>query len=258
MLSRFAAVRLANPKASLFQFWGRTDIHEIELQSCQTEYVAPPTPPAVEASQAIDYARYTAGCASEMLLWDFSTAQPTYELIDGDRSGTGVGGGDLIVGVRLTQRCATSTFAVHSDSELQGVRVAHSVGGSVWSCWVRRDGDEIAQTETDCSEGASSAPSGSVFYVDYEAEFVQFAVWGDSVIKEVELVSCTPPAHVRLEEGLVAHLHMDSSESGAVTDSSPFGNHCQTSGAVSNGQFCRGLSFNSKTLARFACRPSLT
>ena len=192
---------------------------------------------------AIKYARFTAGCASEMLSWDFSTAEPSDGLIDGDRGRNGVGGVDLIAGVRLTQRCAASAFAVYGSAELRGVRVAYGVGGTTWSCYVRTDGDSSQNAETVCSEGPSPARSGSIFYIDAEAEFVQFAVWGDSVIQEIELVSCTPPAPSRLDEGLVAHLHMDSTESGDVTDSSPFGNHCQTAGAVSNGQFCRGLSF---------------
>eukprot|EP01046_Picozoa_sp_COSAG06_P086460 COSAG06_NODE_33059_length_496_cov_0.516373_1_plen_115_part_01 len=115
-----------------------------------------------------------------MLSWDFSTAQPCDDLIDGDRGGSGVGGVDLIVGVRLTQRCAASAFAVYGTGELRGVRVAYGVGGTTWSCWVRTDGN-IAQNAV-CSEGTSSAaaPSGSIFNIDGEAEFVQFAVWGDS------------------------------------------------------------------------------
>jgi hypothetical protein len=186
-----------------------------------------------ETSQpvAIEDARYTSGRASQMLSWDFSTAQPADDLADGDRQGTGVQGADLVVGVRLTRRCATSTFAVYGNAML-GVRVAYGLGGTTWSC-----------TEPVCSEGTSSSTSGSVFYVDAEAEFVQFATWGEAVIQEIELVSCTPP-NPSIDDGLVAHLHMDSETTGgAVMDSSLFGNHCQSSGAVSDGRFCRGLSF---------------
>lgn len=191
---------------------------------------------------AIEYATSTTEHASEMLSWDFSTAQQSDELIDGDRGGTGVRGVDLVVGVRLSQRCATSSFAVYGSGELRGMRVAYGVGGTTWSCYVRRDGGSSQVAETVCSEGTSSAPSGSVFFIDGEAEFVQFASWGDSVIQEIELLSCTLPAP-SLTDGLVAHLHMDSEASGPVTDSSPFENHCQTSGAVGDGRFCRGLSF---------------
>ena len=73
-----------------------------------------------------------------MLSWDFSTAQPSDELTDGDREGgglnSGVRGADLVVGVRLTQRCATSAFAVYTSGDVGGMAVGYGVGGTTWSC----------------------------------------------------------------------------------------------------------------------------
>jgi hypothetical protein len=190
-----------------FAFWGRTDIFEIELSSCDgvSLEVAPPV-------SIVEGQISTADQAYGMLSWDFTSGVPTPQLFDGDLA-TPVGGDengqhDDIVAVRLSDVCQSSSYAVYGedrdvpDTALRHVRVAYSLDGRAWTCYTQSDsGSEggtpafmpVGSGDADCSEGPSHAPNGAVFNIPQPAQYVEFAFWGRTDVFEVELTSCMEP-----------------------------------------------------------------
>ena len=212
-----AVMNIPNPAQYVeVSFWGRTDVFEVELASCDGTSLAAPLPASIRAG-SISVADQAYG----MLTWDFTSGLATPELFDGDLA-TPVGGDvngqhDDIVAVQLDNICSTSSFAVYGedrdvvDTALRHVRVAYSLDGQSWTCYTQSDSGTEGGTpafmgpgrgDTSCSEGPSHAPNGAVFNIPSPAQYVEFSFFGRTNIFEVELVDCQgvqslpTPAHV--------------------------------------------------------------
>eukprot|EP01052_Picozoa_sp_SAG31_P002256 SAG31_NODE_78_length_27447_cov_83.819877_2_plen_491_part_00 len=239
-----------------FAFWGRTDVWEITLQSCETAVQTGTVLPAVDGIRIVDSRISGRGAANSMLTWNFAAGSATHQVADGNRQTTAGDMHDRIVAVRLSGVCKSSSYAVYgsdriaSDTDLRHIRVAGSLGGTTWQCWTQSNNQSQGGTSSFaagsevCSEGPSHAASGSVFNIPFPVEFVEIGLWGQSDIYEVELTSCDSSAPA-LDEGLVLHLHLDEDESNgnAVQDASGRGNHAATLGEIDEGRFCRGRRF---------------
>jgi hypothetical protein len=213
-----------------FAFWGRTDVYEISLESCELQPPPPPPEPIPVNGVWIQEGRISIDDqAYNMLTWNFAAGIPTPAIFDRDHNP--IGGHenaqhDDIVAIHLSAVCSSSSFAIYgADRVYDGVnhspatnlrhtRVAYSLGGTTWTCHTQSDTPSQGDTppfnpaSDSCSEGPSHAASGAVFNIPFPAEFVAFAFWGRTDVYEVELVSCdtTPPA---LDAGLVVHFPMD-------------------------------------------------
>ena len=182
-----------------FSFWGRTDVFEVELTSCDGTLLATtPTTTIVGGKISVADAAARNG-NSGMMTWDWNERAniDTPELFDGDLAspvgGDANGQHDDIVAVKLSNVCAMSSFAVYGadrsvpETALRHIRVAYGLDGHTWTCWTQSfTGEEVddggggagsfTAGSDDCSTyGPTHAPNGAVFNIPRPAQYVEFA-----------------------------------------------------------------------------------
>jgi hypothetical protein len=201
-----------------FAFWGRTDVFEVELVSCDSASVPHPplTPvqPRARGERVVEARVSVSNAANDMLshAWADATNLAAPQVFDGIKCQAADEGHadessmhDDIVAVKLSAVCGSSSFAVFgrdqeaADTDIRHVRVAYSLDGSSWSCYVQSTTPSVGGTPSftnpshSCGEGPSHAQSGAVFNIPFPAQYVEFAVWGQTEIFEVELMTCDIP-----------------------------------------------------------------
>jgi hypothetical protein len=120
--------------------------------------------------------------------------------------------------VKLAKPCADAQFAISASDDdeitigLKHVQAAYlSLQDHTWKCHTQSpttpmhgpsitDGQCNVNDESfndcekllDCKEGTTSLPDGAIMQFESPAQMFEFGLWGNSVIRDVKLVSCTP------------------------------------------------------------------
>lgn len=161
-------------------------------------------PPALPSGAVAAVAKMSSkDMASKMMKWHFAAGTSNSGLIDGLYKPLGSSVKNSIVAVQLSGKCTSSSLRVFgtdqliTSTDLRHVRVAYSLDGHSWTCHTQSSTatqgstPSLATASASCTRGSSHLPSGAVFQIPKPARFVQFAFWGQSVIQEIELMSCS-------------------------------------------------------------------